>query len=141
MECADLARSIGSFAARDQKLCDWNMPIPFHKCSKPLRETQISRAAAPGRGWEIVGNQRGGFRKNGGTEKVTVDDHSTWVPSRINDATVRAMLSSGRKFLDDDHWRNLSELKSEIHPDYLGVTWNSFCLNAARPAIPSRFMA
>ena len=73
---------------------------------------------------KIVVTNAVGFRKNGGTEKVTVDDqfHLGSVTKSMT-ATVAAMLVEREKI----SWTTtigevFPELKSEIHPDYLGVT-------------------
>jgi CubicO group peptidase (beta-lactamase class C family) len=65
-----------------------------------------------------------GFRRDGGAEKVTVDDkfHLGSVTKSMT-ATVAAMLVEQRKI----SWTTtigeaFPELKSQIHPDYLGVT-------------------
>jgi len=65
-----------------------------------------------------------GFRKNTGTEKVTADDkfHLGSVTKSMT-ATVAAMLVEQGKL----SWKTtvgevFPELKTEIHPDYLGVT-------------------
>ena len=73
---------------------------------------------------KIVATNAVGFRKNGGAEKVTVDDkfHLGSVTKSMT-ATVAAMLVEQRRI----SWTTtigeaFPELKSEIHPDYLGVT-------------------
>ncbi len=72
----------------------------------------------------IVVTNAVGFRKNDGTGKVTVDDkfHLGSVTKSMT-ATVAAMLVEQEKI----SWTTtigeaFPELKSEIHPDYLGVT-------------------
>ncbi|HKS38699.1 MAG TPA: serine hydrolase domain-containing protein [Verrucomicrobiae bacterium] len=65
-----------------------------------------------------------GFRKNGGTEKVAVDDkfHLGSVTKSMT-ATVAAMLvEQGRISWTTTVGEAFPELKSEIHPDYSGVT-------------------
>jgi CubicO group peptidase (beta-lactamase class C family) len=93
---------------------------------------------------KIVMTNAVGFRKSGGKERVTVDDkfHLGSVTKSMT-ATVAAMLvEQGKISLDDDHWRNLSGIKSEIHPDYLASLWNSFCPPQRRSRqCSSRFMA
>jgi CubicO group peptidase (beta-lactamase class C family) len=73
---------------------------------------------------KIVVTNAVGFRKNGGPEKVTVDDkfHLGSVTKSMT-ATVAAMLVEQGKI----SWMTtigeaFPEFKSEIHPDYLGVT-------------------
>jgi CubicO group peptidase (beta-lactamase class C family) len=73
---------------------------------------------------KIVVTNAVGFRKNGGTEKVTVDDkfHLGSVTKSMT-ATVAAMLvEQGKISWTTTIGEALPELKSEIHPDYLGVT-------------------
>jgi CubicO group peptidase (beta-lactamase class C family) len=73
---------------------------------------------------KIVVTNAVGFRKNGGTEKVTVDDkfHLGSVTKSMT-ATVAAMLvEQGKISWTATIGEAFPELKSEIHPDYLGVT-------------------
>lgn len=73
---------------------------------------------------KIVVTNAVGFRKNGGTEKVTVDDkfHLGSVTKSMT-ATVAAMLvEQGKISWTTTIGEAFPELKSEIHPDYLGVT-------------------
>src|SRR5881394_1261655 len=73
---------------------------------------------------KIVATNAVGFRKNGGTEKVTVDDkfHLGSVTKSMT-ATVAAMLvEQGKISWTTTIGEAFPELKSEIHPDYLGVT-------------------
>jgi CubicO group peptidase (beta-lactamase class C family) len=73
---------------------------------------------------KIVVTNAVGFRKNGGTEKVTVDDkfHLGSVTKSMT-ATVAAMLvEQGKIAWTTTIGEAFPELKSEIHPDYLGVT-------------------
>src|SRR5438552_15254862 len=73
---------------------------------------------------KIVVTNAVGFRKNGGTEKVTVDDkfHLGSVTKSMT-ATVAAMLiEQGRISWTTTIGETFPELKSEIHPDYRGVT-------------------
>jgi Beta-lactamase class C and other penicillin binding proteins len=79
-------------------------------------------------------DQRGGFRKNGGTEKVTVDDkfHLGSVTKSMT-ATVAAMLvEQGKISWTTTIGEAFPELKSEIHPDYLGVTLEQLLSHAER---------
>jgi len=65
-----------------------------------------------------------GFRKNSGTEKVTVDDkfHLGSVTKSMT-ATVAAMLvEQGNTSWTTTIGEAFPESKSDIHPDYLGVT-------------------
>jgi CubicO group peptidase (beta-lactamase class C family) len=65
-----------------------------------------------------------GFRKNGGPEKVTADDqfHLGSVTKSMT-ATVAAMLvEQGKLSWTTTIGEAFPELKSDIHPDYLGVT-------------------
>jgi CubicO group peptidase (beta-lactamase class C family) len=65
-----------------------------------------------------------GFRKNGGPEKVTADDqfHLGSVTKSMT-ATVAAMLvERGKMSWTTTIGEIFPELKSEMHPDYLGVT-------------------
>jgi len=73
---------------------------------------------------KIVVTNAVGFRKKGGTERVTVDDqfHLGSVTKSMT-ATVAAMLVEQGKISWTTTIREaFPELKSEIHPDYLGVT-------------------
>jgi len=73
---------------------------------------------------KIVVTNAVGFRKNGGTEKVTVDDkfHLGSVTKSMT-ATVAAMLvEQGKISWTTTIGEAFPELKSEMHPDYLGVT-------------------
>jgi CubicO group peptidase (beta-lactamase class C family) len=73
---------------------------------------------------KIVVTNAVGFRKNGGTAKVTVDDkfHLGSVTKSMT-ATVAAMLvEQGKISWTTTIGEAFPELKSEIHPDYLGVT-------------------
>jgi CubicO group peptidase (beta-lactamase class C family) len=73
---------------------------------------------------KIVATNAVGFRKNGGPEKVTVDDkfHLGSVTKSMT-ATVAAMLvEQGKISWKTTIGETFPELKSEIHPDYLGVT-------------------
>jgi len=73
---------------------------------------------------KIVATNAVGFRKNGGMEKVTVDDkfHLGSVTKSMT-ATVAAMLvEQGKISWTTTIGEAFPELKSEIHPDYLGVT-------------------
>jgi len=73
---------------------------------------------------KIVVTNAVGFRKNGGTEKVTVDDkfHLGSVTKSMT-ATVAAMLvEQGKISWTTTIGEAFPELKSEIHPGYLGVT-------------------
>ena len=73
---------------------------------------------------KIVMTNAVGFRVNGGTEKVTVDDqfHLGSVTKSMT-ATVAAMLvEQGKISWTTTIGEIFPELKSEIHPDYLGVT-------------------
>ena len=73
---------------------------------------------------KIVVTNAVGFRKNGGTEKVTVDDkfHLGSVTKSMT-ATVAAMLvEQGKISWTTTIGEAFPELKSEIHRDYLGVT-------------------
>jgi CubicO group peptidase (beta-lactamase class C family) len=73
---------------------------------------------------KIVVTNAVGFRKSGGTEQVTVDDkfHLGSVTKSMT-ATVAAMLvEQGTIFWTTTIGAAFPELKSEIHPDYLGVT-------------------
>jgi CubicO group peptidase (beta-lactamase class C family) len=73
---------------------------------------------------KIVVTSAVGFRKNGGPEKVTVDDkfHLGSVTKSMT-ATVAAMLvEQGKISWTTTIGEAFPELKSEIHPDYLGVT-------------------
>ncbi|MDQ6631916.1 MAG: beta-lactamase family protein [Verrucomicrobiota bacterium] len=77
---------------------------------------------------KIVVTNAVGFRKNGGTEKVTVDDkfHLGSVTKSMT-ATVAAMLvEQGKISWTTTIGEIFPELKSEIHPDYLGVTLEQF---------------
>src|SRR5213076_1670942 len=73
---------------------------------------------------KIVVTNAVGFRKNGGTERVTVEDkfHLGSVTKSMT-ATVAAMLvEQGKISWTTTIGETFPELKSEIHPDYLGVT-------------------
>jgi CubicO group peptidase (beta-lactamase class C family) len=73
---------------------------------------------------KIVVTNAVGFRKNGGTENVTADDkfHLGSVTKSMT-ATVAAMLvEQGKISWTTTIGEAFPELKSEIHPDYLGVT-------------------
>ena len=73
---------------------------------------------------KIVVTNAVGFRKNGGTEKVMVDDkfHLGSVTKSMT-ATVAAMLvEQGNISWATTIGEAFPESKSEIHPDYLGVT-------------------
>jgi CubicO group peptidase (beta-lactamase class C family) len=73
---------------------------------------------------KVVVTNAVGFRKNGGTEKVTVDDqfHLGSVTKSMT-ATVAAMLvEQGKISWTTTIGEAFPELKSEIHPDYLGAT-------------------
>jgi len=73
---------------------------------------------------KIVATSAVGLRKNGGTEKVTVDDefHLGSVTKSMT-ATVAAMLvEQGKISWTTTIGEAFPELKSEIHPDYLDVT-------------------
>lgn len=73
---------------------------------------------------KVVAANAVGFRKNGGTEKVTVDDefHLGSVTKSMT-ATVAAMLvEQGKISWTTTIGETFPELKSEIHPDYLSVT-------------------
>jgi CubicO group peptidase (beta-lactamase class C family) len=70
-----------------------------------------------------------GFRKNGGTEKVTVDDqfHLGSVTKSMT-ATVAAMLvEQGKISWTTTIGETFPEFKSEIHADYLTVTLEQLC--------------
>jgi CubicO group peptidase (beta-lactamase class C family) len=72
----------------------------------------------------IVATNAVGFRKNGGTEKVTVNDkfHLGSVTKSMT-ATVAAMLvEQGKISWTTTIEEAFPESKSEMHPDYLGVT-------------------
>jgi CubicO group peptidase (beta-lactamase class C family) len=72
----------------------------------------------------IVVTKAVGFRKNGGTEKVMVNDkfHLGSVTKSMT-ATVAAMLvEQGKSSWTTTIGEAFPELKSEIHPDYLAVT-------------------
>ncbi len=73
---------------------------------------------------KIVVTNAVGFRKNGGAEKVTADDkfHIGSVTKSMT-ATVAAMLvERGKISWTTTIGEAFPELKSRIHPDYLGVT-------------------
>jgi len=73
---------------------------------------------------KIVVTKAVGFRKNGGTEKVMVNDkfHLGSVTKSMT-ATVAAMLvEQGKSSWTTTIGEAFPELKSEIHPDYLAVT-------------------
>ena len=73
---------------------------------------------------KIVVTNAVGFRKNGGPERVTVDDkfHLGSVTKSMT-ATVAAMLvEHGKISWTTTIGEAFPELKGEIHPDYLGVT-------------------
>lgn len=73
---------------------------------------------------KIVMSNAVGFRKFGGPEKVTVDDefHLGSVTKSMT-ATVAAMLvEQGKISWTTTIGEAFPELKSDIHPDYLGVT-------------------
>jgi CubicO group peptidase (beta-lactamase class C family) len=73
---------------------------------------------------KIVVTSAVGLRKNGGTEKVTVDDqfHLGSVTKSMT-ATVAAMLvEQGKISWTTTIGATFPEFKSEIHPDYPGVT-------------------
>ena len=73
---------------------------------------------------KIVATNAVGFRKNGGTEKVTVDDkfHLGSVTKSMT-ATVAAMLvEQGKISWTTTIGEAFPESKNEIHPDYPGVT-------------------
>lgn len=73
---------------------------------------------------KIVVTNAVGFRKNGGTEKVAVDDkfHLGSVTKSMT-ATVAAMLvEQGKISWTTTIGEAFPELKSGIHPDYLSVT-------------------
>jgi CubicO group peptidase (beta-lactamase class C family) len=73
---------------------------------------------------KVVVTNAVGFRKNGGTERVTVDDkfHLGSVTKSMT-ATVAAMLvEQGKVSWTTTIGEAFPELRSEIHPDYLGVT-------------------
>lgn len=73
---------------------------------------------------KIIVTNAVGFRKNGGAEKVTVDDkfHLGSVTKSMT-ATVAAMLiEQGKISWTTTIGEAFPELKSEIHPDYLGAT-------------------
>jgi CubicO group peptidase (beta-lactamase class C family) len=73
---------------------------------------------------KIVVTSAVGFRKSGGPEKVMVDDqfHLGSVTKSMT-ATVAAMLvEQGKISWTTTIGETFPELKSEIHPDYLGVT-------------------
>jgi CubicO group peptidase (beta-lactamase class C family) len=73
---------------------------------------------------KVVATSAVGFRKNGGTEKVMADDqfHLGSVTKSMT-ATVAAMLvEQGKISWTTTIGEAFPELKSEIHPDYLGVT-------------------
>src|SRR5947209_901422 len=73
---------------------------------------------------KIVVTNAVGFRKNGGAEKVTVDDkfHLGSVTKSMT-ATVAAMLvEQGRISWTTTIGEAFPELRSAIHPDYLSVT-------------------
>lgn len=77
---------------------------------------------------KIVVTNAVGFRKNGGAEKVTVEDkfHLGSVTKSMT-ATVAAMLvEQGKISWATTIGEAFPELKSEIHPDYLGVTLEQF---------------
>ena len=73
---------------------------------------------------KIVVTNAVGFRKNGGPERVAVDDkfHLGSVTKSMT-ATVAAMLvEQGKTSWTTTIGEAFPELKSQVHPDYLGVT-------------------
>jgi CubicO group peptidase (beta-lactamase class C family) len=104
--------------------------IPLSQMLETIREKHNfpALAAAVVVDGKVVVTNAVGFRKSGGPEKVAVDDkfHLGSVTKSMT-ATVAAMLVERGKI----SWTTtiggaFSELKSEIHPDYLGVTLEQF---------------
>jgi len=115
--CRSCSARLCSFAGGILTLLRLHIPIPFHKCSKAF-------AAAAVVDGKIVVTSAVGFRKSGGTEKVTVDDmfHLGSVTKSMT-ATVAAMLvEQGKISWTATIGDTFAEFKSEIHPDYRGVT-------------------
>jgi CubicO group peptidase (beta-lactamase class C family) len=99
---------------------------PVSKMLETIREKHKlpGLAAAVVVDGKIVVTNAVGFRKNGGTEKVTADDkfHLGSVTKSMT-ATVAAMLvEQGKISWTTTIGGTFPEFKSEIHPDYLGVT-------------------
>jgi CubicO group peptidase (beta-lactamase class C family) len=111
---------------RDPKTPAIEYSDPISQMLESIREKHNlpALAAAVVVDGKIVVTNAVGFRKNGGTEKVTVEDkfHLGSVTKSMT-ATVAAMLvEQGKISWTTTIGEAFPELKSEIHPDYLGVT-------------------
>ncbi len=111
---------------RDAKTPAIEYSEPVAKMLETIREKHNlpALAAAVVVDGKIVMTNAVGFRKNGGPEKVTVDDkfHLGSVTKSMT-ATVAAMLvEQGKISWTTTIGEAFPESKSEIHPDYLGVT-------------------
>ncbi len=118
--------AIVAVRGRKSKTPPIQYPDPVSQMLEGIREKHNlpALAAAVVVDGEIVTAGAVGFRKNGGTEKVAVDDkfHLGSVTKSMT-ATVAAMLvERGKISWTTTIGEALPELKSQIHPDYLGVT-------------------
>ncbi len=121
--------SLGAIAfvrGRDAKTPAIEYSDPVSQMLESIREKHNfpALAAAVVVDGKIVVTNAVGFRKNGGTEKVTADDqfHLGSVTKSMT-ATVAAMLvEQGKISWTTTIGEAFPELKSVIHPDYLGVT-------------------
>jgi len=128
--CADLLGRLCSFRARAKnsaiEICRSRFTM-----SKPFaRNTTFPRFAAVVVDGKF-GDTRLAFEKRR-PRKKSGDDQFHLVPSRINDATVAAMLVEREKFPGRRPLEKSFQNKSEIIPTIWASLWNSFCLNARR---------
>ncbi len=111
---------------RDAKTPAIDYPDPVSQMLETIRKKHSlpALAAAVVVDGKVVATNAVGFRKNGGTERVTVDDkfHLGSVTKSMT-ATVAAMLvEQGKISWTTTIGEAFPELKAEIHPDYLNVT-------------------
>ena len=111
---------------KDAKAPEVEYSDPVAKMLESIREKHNlpALAAAVVVDGKVVATNAAGFRKAGGTEKVTVNDefHLGSVTKSMT-ATVAAMLvEDGKIKWTTTIGESFPELRNEIHPDYLNVT-------------------